>query len=262
MDKFPENFDNLHAGEESVRVRTIEAVEQSDDLLLHLAVAERTADLIYHFIHRDTHKSDDDLAIRLLGIRIFNSLNATVKLLLSGYYQASTLQHRDLIETIFLLDYFQGDRTLIAQWRASDENALHSRFAPAKVRKALDARDGFTGKKRTEAYKTFSTLAGHPNPRGFDMLKLPNGKHLCGPFLEETALKATISELGKSAVQIGGIFTRFFTAQSKQDYQLKLAYAEIQQRWMRHFFEKEPVDSGSIEELRAMIARLDGSAKT
>ncbi len=77
-----------------MRARSLEAVEQADDLTLHLATAEKAADLIHYFIHKDEHKDDDDLTIRLLGIRTFNCLNATLKLLLSGYYQASTLQQR------------------------------------------------------------------------------------------------------------------------------------------------------------------------
>jgi hypothetical protein len=108
---------------------------------------------------------------------MFNCLNATLKLAMAGYYQASTLQHRDMIETLLLLDYFQGDRSLIARWRLADDKVLSSEFAPVKVRIALDTRGAFIGKKRAEAHKLFSTLAAHPHPRGFLMLKLPNGSH-------------------------------------------------------------------------------------
>ena len=254
--KFPENFATLHTGEEFVRARSIEAIEQSDDMILHLEICEAAADSIHYFIHRDEHHDEDDLTVRLLGIRLFNCLNATLKLALSGYYQASTLQHRDMIETVFLLDYFHDDRTLIAQWRTADEKVMRAKFGPVEVRKALDTRDGFTGKKRAEAYKLFSTLAGHPNPRGFLMLKLPDGNHHCGPFLEETALKATMSELAKSAIQAAGIFLRFFAPISRPDYETKIAFLEIQQRWFKRFFEKEPLDVAQIEEMRTIIASL------
>jgi hypothetical protein len=89
MSSFPEKFVNLHHGEEFVREKSIEAASQSDDLALHMDVCEKSADSIYYFIHRDNHADDDDLAVRLLGIRIFNCINATLKLALSGYYQAS-----------------------------------------------------------------------------------------------------------------------------------------------------------------------------
>jgi hypothetical protein len=252
----PEKFRNLHAGEEFVRARSIEVIAKSDDPRLHLEVSEKAADLIYHFIHRDAHRDDDDLAIRLLGIRIFNALNATLKLILAGYYQASTLQHRDMIETFFLLDYFLHDRSLVARWRTADDKIMRSTFAPVEVRKALDERDGFTGKKRAEAYKLFSTLAGHPHPRGSRMLQLPDGSHHCGPFFEETAMKATLAELGKSALQAAGIFSQFFQPVSKTDYQVKVAFLETQQRWLMRFFAKEPVPTSEIEAMRAVIARL------
>jgi hypothetical protein len=67
---------------------------------------------------------------------------------MSGYYQASALQQRDLLETAFLLSYFQSDRALIAQWRGSDQRVRQKNFAPVVVRRALDDRDGFTERKR------------------------------------------------------------------------------------------------------------------
>jgi hypothetical protein len=68
------------------------------------------------------------------------------KLLLSGHYQASALQQRDLLETIFLLDYFRTDSGPIATWRGSDERARQKNLDPAVTRKALDQRDGFTAR--------------------------------------------------------------------------------------------------------------------
>jgi hypothetical protein len=148
VNKIPGNFRRLHQGEEFVRGRSLEAIEHADDLLLHLEVSEKAADIIHYFVHRDEHRDDDDLIVRLLGIRMFNCLNATLKLLLSGYYQASTLQQRDIIETFFLLDYFLTDQSLVARWRLADDKTLRSEFSPVNVRKALDARDAFTGEKR------------------------------------------------------------------------------------------------------------------
>ena len=256
MAKFPENFLLLHQGEESVRAHAIETIEKSEILSLHLAATERAADLIHYFVHRDDPVDDDDLMIRLLGIRMFNCLNATLKLLLSGYYQASTLQHRDLIETFFLLDYFSRDRKQIARWRMADDKTLANEFRPVNIRKALDEQDGFTEKKRAAAYKLFSDLAGHPHPRGFQMLKLPDGNHHCGPFFEETPLVASVSELGRSAIQAGGTFGLFFDPKTKKDYQVKLAFLEIHHAWVARFYEKEVLDPAKMDEMRAMIARL------
>lgn len=256
MTKFPANFQRLHEGEEFVRTKSLEAVEKSDDLALHLAAVETAADLIYYFVHRDEPTGDDDLIVRLLGMRMFNCMNATLKLLLSGYYQASTLQHRDLIETFFLLDFFSQDRAQIARWRQADDRTLMAEFRPIHIREALDKRDGFTEKKRAAAYKLFSTLAGHPHPRGFQMLKIPTGDHHCGPFFEETAMLASTSELGRSAIQAGGIFGPFFEPKVKTDYQTKLAFLQVQNDWLSRFYGKDGVDPKSLDEMRATIARL------
>ena len=147
---------------------------------------------------------------------MFNSISATLKLLLSGYYQNSILQQRDLIETVFLLDYFSGDTALISRWRGADEKTLREEFSPVAVRKKLDERDQYTGKKRAELYKLFSTLAGHPNPRGFDMLKVSSGDHHCGPFFDEKSLLATISDLERAPLRLEGRLARSFPVVAKQ----------------------------------------------
>jgi hypothetical protein len=256
MTSFPEKLKLLHAGEEFIRARSIEAIEKSDELSLHLAVTEAAANQIYHFVHRDEHRDDDDLIVRLLGIRMFNCINGTLELLLSGYYQASTLRQRDLLETSFLLDLFSTNRQLIAQWRLANDKVLREEFSPVAVRIVLDARDAFTGKKRAEHYKLFSSLAAHPHPRGSQMLKLPNGNHHCGPFFEGTAMPATVSELGKSCVLGASIFAQFFSGKSKADFQVKLAFMDLRRAWFERFFGTAGVDIQELDEMRAMIAAL------
>jgi SAM-dependent methyltransferase len=69
---------------------------------------------------------------------------ASVGLALLGYSQNSALILRDVLETVFLIDYFAGDRTPIERWRFAEKKARMKDFGPVKVREALDARDGFT----------------------------------------------------------------------------------------------------------------------
>lgn len=76
-----------------------------------------------------------------------------MKLALSGYSQNSVLILRDVLETVFLIDYFAGDRTLIERWRFADKRARLRDLGPMKVREAPDARDGFTDKKRFTMYE-------------------------------------------------------------------------------------------------------------
>ncbi len=134
---FPKNFSGLHSGEEFVRSKSIEAIEKYEDLLQHANAIERSANIIHYLIHKDEHHDEDDLTIRLLGIRLFNSINASLKLLLSGYYQAAAMQIRDVLETIFLLDYLNTDKALIAEWRDANDNDRYKKFRPKEVRKKI-----------------------------------------------------------------------------------------------------------------------------
>lgn len=252
----PDNFARLHGGEEIVRSKSLEFALQSDDLSLHLQAAEASANYIHHIIHRDEHRDEDDLTVRLLGIRMFNGLNGALKLLLSGYYQNSTLLQRDIIETFFLLDYFSSEPGAIARWRTSDDKALRSSFTPVVVRKALDARDGFQEKKREASYKLFSNLAGHPHPKGFAMFRLPNGKHHCGPFFEPVPFRATLAELGRNAIQAGGILGKFFDPMSKLDHVAVISFLRVHHRWMTTFYGEEPSSAQELEELAALLEGL------
>jgi hypothetical protein len=252
----PENFALVHQGEEEIRGMSLETIKNSSDLALHIAIIERAANVIHYFIHREEKRDEDEFAVRLLGMRMFNGLNTSLKLLLSGYYQNSTLQQRDTLETVFLLDYFSTDKAVVTRWREADDKAYREEFSPVAVRKKLDERDSYTGKKRAEAYKLFSTLAGHPNPKGFDMLRLPSGDYHCGPFFLEPSLVATLSELAKTATQSGQQFSRFFSVEKKADAQAKIEFLDVQIDWFRRFYEKETINTEAVQEMRDLMAKL------
>ena len=146
----PNNLTLLHEGEEQLRDKALDFIIGDRRLKLHLAAVEATmnmADILRQF---DT--SDEDLkVVQLLGMRTFNAFGASLKLALSGYSQNSTLIMRDILETIFLLDLFRSDRTLIARWRFADKKMHKEKFAPVRVREAIDKRDGCTTQKRFNA---------------------------------------------------------------------------------------------------------------
>ena len=251
---FPENFGRLHDGEELLRAKSIEAINASEDLLAHATLIERAMDLMDYFCRQHTAQGDDELTVQLLGIRMFNGAASALKLLLSGYYQTSALQQRDLLETIFLLDYFETDRTRIAGWRGSDKQARQKNFGPAVVRKALDERDRFTERKREEAYKLLCKLAGHPTYAGFRMLvPQPGGNAHCGPFFELTAFKAVYEELAKHLVQAGNVFVQFFPGSTTAGHKTKISFMEVQAQWAERFYGRS-FDRSQIDELRALVA--------
>jgi hypothetical protein len=168
---FPENFDLLHRGEESVRSKAKEAIQKSGDLLHHLNMVADSMNIINHFARAFPHKSDDQLIIQLLGIRLFNSMSGAVQNLMAGYYQNAVMQMRDILEVSFLSDYFRTDTALIATWKGCSESERNRLFSAFKVRTTLDNRDGFTEKKRMEHYQLLCNLGAHASFQGFELLR-------------------------------------------------------------------------------------------
>jgi hypothetical protein len=232
----PPNLASLHAGEEFLRGNAIGLIAVNERLQLHLAITEAAMDLADVLRQFDT--ADEDLkVIQLLGMRTFNAFGATIKLALSGYSQNSALILRDVLETVFLIDYFAGDRTLIERWRFADKKARMNEFKPVEVRKALDARDGFTEKKRFAMYEMFSELAGHPTMKSaFMMRPRRDGDAVIGPFVEATTLEAVVSETGRLAIQVGEQLNLFFPADWSQGLPSRLAFAKLKKRWISTFY--------------------------
>jgi hypothetical protein len=226
----------LHHREEELREKAIDLVQADQGLQLHLAIVEASMDLADVLRRLDT--SDEDLkVIKMLGMRSFNAFGASLKLTLSGYSQNSTLILRDVMETVFLIDYFSGDRTLIERWRFANKKTLMKDFGPVKVREALDSRDGFSGKKRSAMYGMFSELAVHPNMKSVLMMRPQrDGDAVIGPFMEATTLDAVISEMGRLAFQAGEALDLFFPADWTEGLQSRLAFAKLKRHWIATFY--------------------------
>lgn len=234
---FPQNLILLHQGEEILRTKSIEAIEKDARLLLHINTVERAMDLLDVF--RQYKTDDEDLkVIQVLGMRQFNGFASATKLLLSGYIQTSAQILRDVLETVFLVDYFRTERTAIERWRKADKATRLKDFKPVKVREALDKRDGFTSNKRTELYQLFSELAGHASMQGVAMLRPKGMDAHIGPFFDVTALEAGLSEMGRLAVQAGeniGPFVPSGWSEGKPSLQ---DFTAVKVLWFAEFYPK------------------------
>ncbi|MFC5524202.1 hypothetical protein ACFPPA_00450 [Rhodanobacter ginsengisoli] len=199
----PKNLLLLHRGEEEVRQKNISVVTADPDLVAHLDLTERAMDLIDVFVRQQVELDDDGRAIQHLGIRVFNGLATAWKLMASGYYQKAGLIQRDLIETIYLINYFHINPETLPVWRVADRKQLQREFGPVAIRKALDTHDGRGKSAREGIYYKFCNLAGHPTRAGFDMLRPKGGAAIIGPFPDNAALRALLEEQGSLAVQAG-----------------------------------------------------------
>lgn len=235
----PTNLMNLHRQEEQLRAKALEHVAADDRLSLHLHVVQHAMDLADILRQFDTN--DENLkVIQILGMRVFNAFGASIKLALSGYAQNSALIMRDILETVFLLDFFEGDRKKIEQWRFADKKAIRRNFKQIDIRKALDERDGFRGMKRAQVYELFSELAGHPTMKSaFMMRPQKDGDAVIGPFIEKTTVEAVLSEMGKLAVQVGEILDAFFPEEWAAPLPARMAFAEIKREWIATFYKQD-----------------------
>ena len=252
---FPENFNLLHQGEEFLRGQSIEAIKASDMLLHHFEIVADSMDLIQYFAQQYRHRSEDQLVIQLLGIRLFNDCGTAINNMLAGYYQSSVMIQRDLLEVSFLLDYLKSNPMMIAEWKASAETERNKKFSAIEIRKFLDDRDGFKERKRAEHYRLLCSLGAHASYQGFQLLQpIAGGDAHCGPFFAETSLAPTLSELAKIAILGAGNFTLFFSPDSIADLEVKLRFMEKQSLWFDRFVGKA-FDRGQIDQMRVLLAR-------
>ncbi len=230
------NLQSLYTQEEFLRGKALEIVEQDEKLLLHLLVTERAMDLA-DLLRQLPTDDEDTKVIQMLGMRTFNAFGASLKLALSGYVQNSALIMRDILETAFLLSLFSGDHSLVKLWRTSDRKERLKKFSPVRVREALDKRDGVHSKKRAEMYEMFSELAGHPNMKAIYMMRpQKDGDAVIGPFMEATALQATIAEMGRLAVQVGESLDSFLPKKRDKTVPARLAFMMTKGRWVKTFY--------------------------
>lgn len=236
MTLLPENFILLHNEEEQLRVKSLASIRTDQDLLLHLNIVEAAMGICNHL--RQFQTNDEDLkVIQLFGMRMFNAFAASIKLIMSGYYQKGGMIMRDILETVFLADFFRTDRAAITRYRFADKKERMQSFGPVRIREALDKRDGNAGKKRAELYEMFSELAAHPNMKSAMMLR-PKGTDdaFVGPFFDVTSLKASLGEMGKLAFQDGEIIDAFFPADWHEGYLSRRAFLCTKEQWLKRYY--------------------------
>lgn len=216
-----ENFRQTHEHEEKLRAESMALIERTPDLVKRLAVIENAIVLLFVYTHDHEAENDDELTVKMLGIRLFNTATAAIKLGLSGYYQQAFSLTRDIMETGFLVDFFRTSPAEISVWAASSDADRRKNFSPVKIRIALDERDGNKEKKREKAYGILSEYAAHATYRGF-RVTMKEGMGQLGPFVDEVILRAWLEEmvlrLGPSATLYAQHFPSATELQSYFEY--------------------------------------------
>lgn len=192
--EFPENLESLYKHEEEIRKQSIFEINKDPRLVDHLEIVHASLDMIYNLNMLYDSQTDDELTIQFLGTRLFNSIVASLKLLLAGYYQMSFMMQRDILETGFLLDFLSIEPSKISDWKNISNKERSEKYGPSIIREALDARDGFEEKKRGQRYQQMCEYAAHPAYPGFKLLA-PQGMVKIGPFFSSTYLMSALKGL-------------------------------------------------------------------
>ncbi len=236
METHLQNLASLHGYEESLRPQNLAPIEKSAVLSDHYKVVGEAMNVLHALTKLHVHKSDDELTMQFLGIRVMNAAAVSIKLALSGYYQAAFVHVRDILETQFLMDYLLSNKSEIAEWKTADRKKLKTRYAPFTMREALDARDGATGKKRGEIYALLSSHASHATYRGFQ-LTTKNNLGEIGPFVDEKQLVAWLEEMAKHLGLCAAIYAGHFPDVSSDLVAVKAHYDKIINAWMSNYLQ-------------------------
>lgn len=256
MEKLPENLDLIHQGENEIRSQSIRTIGGSSDLSMHVKMIEQVMDTLQFYRMHYDEDTQEQVAVKLLGARLFNSIAAAFGLSLRGYYQAGTVHTRDVLETTFLLDYFSIDLRLIDKWMTASDKARQKEFGQVKIRQALDERDGYTTQKRHEHYKLLCNLAAHPTAEGIGLLR-PTHEDLAimGPYPSAAWLRASIEELVKVCLIASDVFVKFFPSKNLPQMRASVARIERSAAWFKQVFGIDKSDE--IAEMRKLVDAVE-----
>lgn len=264
--RIPENLSYLDQFEQTLRAQSVASIESDEVLLDHVELIEAVMNHLNYFSKRD-FKDINEETIQLLGARVFNDLASAYGQLTRGYYQMAAATLRDVMEIVYLWGWFDRDPAKIAEWRNSESKVREEIFKPWKVRKFLDAYDGFKEGKRGAAYKMFCEYAAHATPQGFVLMRPSGGgQTIMGPFFDSGLLKAVLEETAQLAAQVGNYFAGFFDGKSNLDaLGVTLHRYDVTGRWAEKYLGR-PHDRDFVAQMRteqaAMQKRAGGAEGT
>jgi len=221
-----------------LHTKSVLEVNSDSQLKDQLKILQEALNLVFDLTKSYKSQNDEELTIQYIGIRLFNSIVVSLKLMLSGYYQASAIIQRDILETGFLLDYFLSNQEKIAEWEKSTSNERSRKFKPVVIREALDKRDGFKSKRRMKAYQLLCEFAAHPTYPGFQMVS-PKGVGILGPFFDKKYLKATLEELSLRVPLFVIIYLNHFKNLPKAFLKVRADYLINLKNWAQNYLGSE-----------------------
>jgi len=252
--ELPEKLKRLSKEEERIIKESICLLKSEALFDRYLTTYECAMDVVYSLTKEYHNKNDDELTVQYIGIRLFNAMSTSLRLMLSGYYQISFALQRDLLETGFLLDYFISFPEKINEWKISSNKDRVDNFRPGVIRKALDERDGLVNKRRAKRYELFCEYAAHASYPG-NKLVAPKGLGEIGPFFNQKFLRACFNELALNGFYSTLLFMGLFRdIKDKKILKTKSVFLEGMASWYKEKFDRE-LDVG-FEVINELLDKL------
>ncbi|MDO9443424.1 MAG: hypothetical protein Q7T73_21285, partial [Beijerinckiaceae bacterium] len=164
---------------------------------------------------------------------------------------------RDILESAFLLDYFQSNPDQIKSWRECDEKTRLDKYGASKIRTALDNRDGYKERKRAADYNLLCQLGTHPTYPGFQMM-LKEGSNLInvGPFFAQASLAAVLFELAKTILQAGSHAIKP-EERTIDEYRMSIEFMTLRADWSERFMPGAKTDRDKIEFIKQTVDEIE-----
>ena len=250
----PQNLESLHEHERETHSKAVLYINSQSGLKAHLELIQEGLNVLYDMLTVHRQRTDDELTLQYLGIRMFNTVVASLKLLLAGYYQVSFAVQRDLLETGFLLDYFASFPQQVTLWKQATDEQLERDFRPSVIREALDNQDKVWGRKRKEIYKRLCKYASHPSYPGFKLVA-PKGLGEIGPFYDEKYLSSSLGELVLRAPYFVLIFLTHFKQLPSEFLKPHTQFLVRYKSWAEKYLKTDlsHVDIESAEQLLQLL---------
>jgi len=248
--ELPGKLRNLSKEEERIKKDSVMLLKTDATLDRKLTAYENAMDVVYSLVKEYKNINDSELTIQYIGIRLFNALAISLRLMLCGYYQVSFAIQRDIIEMYFLLDYFLYCPAKITGWKNATNNERIRQFSPKIIRDILDKRGGLVNKKREKKYRMFCEYAAHVSYAG-NKLVAPKGLGEIGPFFDEKYLRNCFAELIENGFYAVSLFMGHFkNVEDENILKTKTEFLKQVTDCYKERFNKEPtIDFGKIDEL-------------
>ncbi|NQS88337.1 hypothetical protein HQ584_00890 [Patescibacteria group bacterium] len=252
--ELPGKLKKLSEEEERIKKNSVMLLKSNANLDKMLGAYEKAMDMVFSLVTEYKIANDSELTIQYIGIRFFNALAVSLRLMLCGYYQISFAIQRDIIEMYFLLDYFLYCPAKIIEWKDASNGERIKNYSPRIIRDILDKRDGCVSKRRGEKYKMFCEYAAHVSYSG-NKLVAPKGFGMIGPFFDEKYLKNCFTELSDNGFYAVLLFMDYFeNVGDKNISRIKLEFLKQLADWYRERFKEEPkIDPSKIDELITLL---------